>query len=245
MNPWHILALLVLALSQAVMAQDMLPRLHPKLGAAPDLSPAAFARFAELDSLLNVEGQLSLEGTQRLEELYDEIGELWESPCDVVGLGCSWYCGGGPDTVWASSQLAPLDGQRFDADLAHDLSYCTAWAEGVEGPGVGEWLAYGFAADSPRLHTVLVSNGLVTDPLTWRAHGRVQDLLMSENSVPVAILQLADTMDEQSFTLPRMFGRRTDGAPMVLTFTILSVFPGDRQAHTVLTELWFDGSDVH
>jgi hypothetical protein len=245
MNPWRIPAFLVLTLSQALVAQDTLPRLHPKLGAAPDLSPAAFARFAELDSLLNEVDQLSLEGTQRLEELYDDIGELWESPCDVVGLGCSWYCGGGPDTVWASSQLAPLDGQRFDAGLAHDLSYCAAWAEGVAGPGIGEWMAYGFAADSPRLHTVFVSNGLVTDTMTWRAHGRVKELLMSENGVPVAILQLADTREEQSFSLPRMFGRRSDGAPMVLTFSILSVFPGDRHAVTVITELWFDGTDVH
>lgn len=136
------------------------------MGAAPDLSPTAFARFDELDSLLNEEVQLSLEGTQRLEELYDEIGELWDSPYNVVGLGCRWYCGGGPDTVWACSQLTTQDGQRFVAGLAHDLSYCTAWAEGAEGPGIGEWLTYGFAADSPRFHTVLVSNGLVTDPLT-------------------------------------------------------------------------------
>lgn len=245
MNPWSIPAFLVLALSQAVVAQDTLPRLLPKLGAAPDLSPAAFARFAELDSLLNAEGDLDLEGTQRLEELYDEIGELWESPCDVIGVGCSWYCGGGPDTVWASSHLAPLDGQRFDAGLAHDLSYCAAWAEGAEGPGIGEWLAYRFAPASPRLHTVRVVNGLVTDTASWRAHGRVRDLLMAENGVPLTILQLADAMDEQSFTLPRMFGQRTDGAPMVLTFTIRSVHPGDRQAPTVITELWFDGTDVH
>ena len=238
-------ALLVLALSHGISAQDTLPRLRPKLGAVPDLSPTAFDRFAELDSLLNEEGQLSLEGTQRLEELYDEIGELWDSPCDVVGLGCSWYCGGGPDTVWASSQRPPQDGQRFDAGLAHDRSYCTAWAEDAEGPGIGEWLAYGFAADSPRLHTVLVSNGLVTDPAAWRVHGRVKELLMSENGIPVTILQLADSMDEQAFTLPRLFGRRLDGTPMVLTFTIRSVYPGDQQAPTVITELWFDGTDVH
>lgn len=68
---------------------------------------------------------------------------------------------------------------------------------------------------------------------------------MWENGIPVDILQLTDTMDEQAFTLPWVFGRRTDGAPMVLTFAILSVVSGDRQAPTVLTELWFDGPDVH
>jgi hypothetical protein len=245
MNPWCIPAFLIVALSSPVAAQDTLPRIHPKLGHIPDLSPAAFGRFAEFDSLLNTDGGLTVEGTQRLEVLYDEIGEVWESPCDVVGLGCSWYCGGGPDTVWASSQLPPQDGQLFDAGHAHDLSYCTAWAEGVEGPDIGEWLAYRFAPESPRLHTVLIANGQVTDTASWRAHGRVQELLLSENGVPVAILQLADTMADQAFALPRMFGRRTDGAPMVLTFTILSVHPGDRHADTVITEIWFDGTDVH
>lgn len=181
--------------------------------------------------------------------LYDSLslvwGELLETPCDVVEGGCSWYCGGGPDSVWASSTLAPIGTKRYDAEQAHDLDYCAVWSEGVSGNGVGQWLAYRFAPESPRLHTVLVSNGLVQYELAWKNNNRVKRLMVSENGVPVVELQLVDSPDDQAFKLPRLFGQRSDGKPMVLTFTILEVYPGDRFDDTVISEIWFDGTDVH
>jgi hypothetical protein len=32
---------------------------------------------------------------------------------------------------------------------------------------------------------------------------------------------------------------------LLLTFTILEVYPGDQFDDTVITELWFDGIDSH
>jgi hypothetical protein len=32
---------------------------------------------------------------------------------------------------------------------------------------------------------------------------------------------------------------------MDLSFTILEVYPGERFDDTVITEIWFDGTDVH
>jgi hypothetical protein len=236
---------IALALLPGLLAAQEPPRMFPELGATPDLSPARFAAFAAFDSLLEATAPLTAEGQALLARYVDEIGEEWESPCDVVGMGCSWYCGGGPDTVLASSSLPPEGTRRYDAVQAHDLDHCTAWSEGAGGPGIGERLIYRFAPDSPRLHTVCVSNGLVRSPELWRAYNRVKRLRMEENGAAVAELELADTMDDQCFKLPRLFGRRTDGRPMELTFTILEVYAGERFDDTVITELWFDGIDVH
>lgn len=192
-------------------------------------------------------GSLPLDSDRK--EVYDSLsaewGELLETPCDVIDGGCSWYCGGGPDSVWASSTLIPSGTKTYDAFHARDLDYCSAWSEGAIGNGVGQWLAYRFVPESPRLHTILISNGLVRNEKTWKNNNRVKRLLVSENGCAVAELLLEDSRDDQAFKLPRLFGRRSDSRPMILTFTILEVYPGDHYDDTVITEIWFDGTDVH
>ncbi|MBK8614916.1 MAG: hypothetical protein IPN85_15975 [Flavobacteriales bacterium] len=225
-------------------AQDQ-PVLQPVLEAGPDLSLERYAAFAEFDSLLNAATPLSPTGKTRLDMLYLEIGETLESPCDLVGGGCSWYCGGGPDTVWASSCLAASKERSYAAMNAHDLDACTVWCEGVAGPGVGEQLVYRFAPESPRLHTILVVNGLTRERSLWQANNRVRVLDVAENGVLLYTLALTDTMDIQRFKLPALLGKREDGLPLELSFTIRSVYPGNRHDDTVITEIYFDGTDVH
>lgn len=224
-------------------AQEPIPVLRPGPGATADLSQARFAEFAEFDSLLNTEGALSPLGQQRLAWLYANIGETKESPCDIIGMECSWYCGGGPDSVWASSALGPMG--ENTASNAHDLDYCTAWSEGVPGPGIGERLTYRFAPDSPRISAIIVVNGLVRDSAQWEAHHRVRRLRVSENGKPLVELDLLDDPAEQVFKLPQLLGRRSDGLPLVLQFTILATHPGGDPETTSITEIFFDGTDVH
>jgi hypothetical protein len=242
----RILAATLIGCTLCTAVQAQVPELRPASVNAPvDLSPQHRARF---DRYLGV-----LEGTIRplpgeramFDSMYVTYGEVWESPCDVVGLGCSWYCGGGPDTVWASSTLPSQGDHRYDAWNAHDLDRCTAWSEAIPGPGLGERLTYRFAPDSPRLHTVIVSNGLVTDSSAWRANNRVARLRVAANGTALYDLLLEDTMGDQQFKLPELLGRRADGSPLLLTFTIIAVYPGDRFDDTVISELWFDGTDVH
>ena len=229
----------------ALRAQEAIVPLQPVLESTPDLSPGLFALYAWYDSVLTVQVELQDDKRALYDPLYYTWGETYLGPCDILGLGCSWYCGGGPDSVWASSTLEPTKGHSYGPQHAHDLDHCTAWCEGVDGAGIGESLTYHFAKDSPRLHTIKISNGLVTNEASWRANNRVKRLGVSENGVPRAELNLVDTMGDQHFKLPWLLGKRTDGEPMILTFTILEVYRGDRYNDTVITEIWFDGIDVH
>ncbi len=138
------------------------PVLTPRIGNTPDLSPERFAFFAWYNAAMRSDLELTAADQARFDSVYLSMGESFESPCEIIGIGCSWYCGGGPDSVRASSTLAPVGEHGYDALQAQDLDYCTAWCEGVQGPGIGESLTYHFAKDSPRLHTVMIANGLVT-----------------------------------------------------------------------------------
>lgn len=236
---------LLLSFGSVQLAAQKLTIIQPKLSSIPDLSLENQARFAWFQKALTGDVEVDAADSAAFNEMLYTIGETRESPCEVIGMECSWYCGGGPDSVWASSTLAPIGTKKYDAQQAHDLDYCAVWSEGAAGNGVGQWLAYRFAPESPRLHTVLVSNGLVQNAEAWKNNNRVKRLLVSENGVPVVELHLEDSRDDQAFKLPRLFGQRSDGKSMVLTFTILEVYPGDRFEDAVISEIWFDGTDVH
>lgn len=155
---------------------------------------------------------------------------------------CSWYCGGQIDSVTASSALA----DRYAAENAHDFSIVTAWVEGVEGNGEGEYLRYSFPGTCPRITTVLIHNGYVKNWDVWRDNGRVKKLLMYYNDEPYAILNLQDTMGLQSFDVGVLGYEDKDSAPAwSIKFEILEVYPGKKYEDTAITEIYFDGIDVH
>lgn len=155
---------------------------------------------------------------------------------------CSWYCGGQIDSVTASSALA----DRYAAEKAHDFSIVTAWVEGVEGNGEGEYIKYAFPGTCPRITTVLIHNGYVKNWDVWRDNGRVKRLLMYYNDEPYAILNLQDTMGLQSFDVGVLGYEDKDSAPAwSIKFEILEVYPGKKYEDTAITEIYFDGIDVH
>ena len=155
---------------------------------------------------------------------------------------CSWYCGGQIDSVTASSVLA----DRYAAEKAHDFSIVTAWVEGVEGNGVGEYLRYSFPGTCPRITTVLIHNGYVKNWEVWYDNARVKRLLMYYNDEPYAILNLQDTMGLQSFDVGVLGYEDKDSAPAwSIKFEILEVYPGKKYEDTAITEIYFDGIDVH
>ena len=155
---------------------------------------------------------------------------------------CSWYCGGQNDSVTASSALA----DRYAAEKAHDFSIVTAWVEGVEGNGEGEYLRYSFPGTCPRITTVLIHNGYVKNWEVWYDNARVKRLLMYYNDEPYAILNLQDTMGLQSFDVGVLGYEDKDSAPAwSIKFEILEVYPGKKYEDTAITEIYFDGIDVH
>lgn len=184
---------------------------------------------------------------------YDQCSENeMKGYWDAVGDECSWYCGGGPDTLWASSALKPQAGISYKAENAHDLSYKNAWVEGVPGYGIGEYLVYRFSATSPRINKIIVANGYVKSEKAWRDNSRVKKLKLYFNNKPIAILNLQDNRNEQIFHFdPIGYSDRENWdalasqPPWTLKFEIMEVYKGDRFDDCAISEIWFDGIDVH
>jgi hypothetical protein len=64
------------------------------------------------------------------------------------------------------------------------------------------------------------------------------------NNKPYAILELADTTAQQSFSIPPT--RSTiKGKDLILTFEIMEVYKGDKYTDVAVSEINFSGLDVH
>ena len=156
-----------------------------------------------------------------------------------------WYDGSCSLSVKASSCLLPSGKSSYQAENAFDTNHDTAWVEGVEGQGVGEFLEYEFSGDCPRITTVRIMNGYVKNHTAWRENSRVRKLKMYYQGKPYAILELQDSRSLQSFDVGKL-GPHDEKAPnWTLRFEILEVYEGEKYEDTVISELYFDGIDVH
>ncbi|MBI3234856.1 MAG: hypothetical protein HYZ42_12620 [Bacteroidetes bacterium] len=203
--------------------------------------------FKKLDSLGENEDH-ALEDKYIYENCYT-VENYW----DILAPGCNWYEGYAGDTVRASSCLKSMKGINYSAGNAGDLSYKTAWIEGAVGYGIGEYLLYRFPPHQPRITKIIVVNGYVKSEKAWRENSRVKRLKVYYNGKPFAILNLADTRREQTFTIqPLGYGDRNNMKKIMankpwwsLKFEIMDVYKGEKYDETAISEIYFDGMDVH
>ena len=170
-----------------------------------------------------------------------DLGEEDSVLGHFYSAACSWYCGGEISKVSSSSALSA----QYKGENAHDFSILNVWAEGVPGNGEGEYLIYTFPGRCPRITTVEILNGYTKTEKAWLDNGRVKRLRMYYNGEPYAILELEDTRRLQSFDVGILGYNDASSPDWTLKFEILDVYPGDKYADTVITELFFDGIDVH
>ncbi len=198
---------------------------------------------------------LTYKSKAQFEALYDRVDSGDESALQVLehdvlyqelySPACSWYCGGEILSVKASSHLAPIGNMTYEAGNAHDFDHERVWAEGVDGLGIGEYLEYEFPGNCPRITTVKIMNGYVKNETVWKDNARVKQLKMYYQGKPYAILDLEDTRNLQYFNVGVLGPYDADAPNWKLRFEILEVYEGEKYEDTVISELYFDGIDVH
>lgn len=225
---------------------DILPY---EIGEPRDLSPEAqLAYQAEWDHFDYLSKQMD---TGKLPSSFDaedqeflrNFDETRSQTISYIGtLGDSWYNAGGPYKLSASSTLAPSPPNSYYPDNAHDFDISTAWIEGAEGYGEGEYIDYFFQANSPPVTEVYLHNGYLKSLTAWKNNSRVKTLKLYVDSKPKAILHLEDSRGVQKFQLGEEL--QSKSGDLVLRFEIVEVYKGDKYADTGFAELEFDGTGV-
>lgn len=236
-------AILVSNIFLSAAAQDSVPVLAPASTFPLDVSVKRQKEIERRDQLY-AKDKLTKQEQKELDSLLEKNDETIASVWDVISGECSWYCGGGNYDVRASSVMPKSKTGNYAAVSANDLSYKTAWVEGKEGEGIGEHLEYFFKNDAPRITSIIISNGYVKSVSAWKNNNRVKKLKLYVNGKPYRILSLKNTMDDQVFEIGTL-GRNKNGKDMILRFEIMEVYKGDKYNDTAITEIYFDGIDVH
>ena len=256
----QLLLLAIFLLFSGILFAQNIKEMYPKIGRSLNFDPKIGDQLEKAYKILDdIEWDFS-KLTAENKKFFKQIGFDYENDeegqyYDVLGPGDSWYNGDGPDSISASSYLKSKDSTiNYLPQNANDLSFKTAWSEGVKGYGVGEYLVYYFKPLAPRITTVIVANGYVKSEKAFRENSRVKKLKMYVRDKPVAILNLKDCRCEQIFEFEpigrwkeyrNLDWKEVEKLPdWTMKFEILEVYPGDKYDDTVISEIYFDGLDV-
>lgn len=152
------------------------------------------------------------------------------------------------EEMTASSCLKANGINRYDAPMVHDYDLKTAWVEGNRGDGIGAWVEYRLTpiqsdASDRAILSLTVFNGYRKTQTAWQENGRVKRLRLAVNGKPYGTILLADTPRYQEVNIGRipLVGQK----PVLLRFTIQSVYPGTKHHDTALTEIGFGGTGIY
>ncbi len=157
------------------------------------------------------------------------------------GVGCSWYCGGGPYKILASSEL---DSIKYKADNVHDFNLFTGWVEGKSDYGIGEYIEFFFKPNSPRVNKIIFYNGYFKNKNLWESNSRIKKAKLYICGKQYAILEFQDINAPQSFSIAPI-NSKTENQDLILKIEILEVYKGSKYSNVIISEINFDGFDVH
>jgi hypothetical protein len=151
------------------------------------------------------------------------------------GICANFNAPAGIDRYCVSSVL-PQDPEvnrfNYGPGCLFDNDPTTAWVEGVDGQGIGEWIVIEF--DGPRLvRDIQIADGYNKDRDLYLKNSRVKEMRIEFSDRQKASVVLKDAGAMQSIALPK-------GQPVAaywVKFTIESVYPGSKFEDTAISEL--------
>jgi len=137
--------------------------------------------------------------------------------------------------ISVSSQLIennrPSDAYR--AGHLADGKDSTCWAEGAEGPGIGEWVQFGF--DAPKTVKALkIIAGYPKTPAVFQANNRVKKIMIVFSDGESQTATLADQKDFQRVLFDR------DKPTRFVKLVIMEVYKGAKYDDTCISEIEFE-----
>lgn len=177
----------------------------------------------------------------------DFMGQIDNRPIEVFP-GCSWYCGGFVSGLSSSSTLTPNKEIIYSAEKAHDFDVTTAWVEGKQDYGIGEFIEYSFDMTTVKEHQlgitkIILANGYKKSKASWEQNSRVKKIKMYVDGHPYAFLELLDSFEFQTIEIGKIM--LPQQSLMKFKFEIIEVYPGTKYKDTAISELLFDGVGVH
>lgn len=134
-------------------------------------------------------------------------------------------------TASASSIRLAVQANTYYASNAIDGKRATAWIEGVDGVGIGEWIRFDFDREIT-LHRILWQPGYFKSPMIWNQNNRLASVTAEFSDGTSRELTFADRMESQKIDVGAVRTRW-------VRFVIKSVHYGS-DPDTALSEVAFE-----
>jgi hypothetical protein len=134
-------------------------------------------------------------------------------------------------TASASSVRMAVQSNTYYASNAIDGKRSTAWIEGVDGPGLGEWLRFDFDREI-NLHRILIQPGYFKSSEIWAGNNRLESVTAFFSDGSSRELTFANRMDSQKIDVGAIKTRW-------VRFVIKSVYYGT-DPDTAISEVAFE-----
>jgi hypothetical protein len=134
-------------------------------------------------------------------------------------------------TASASSVRLAVQANTYYPANAIDGKRSTAWIEGVDGPGLGEWIRFDFDREI-NLHRILIQPGYFKSPQIWAENNRIQTLTAFFSDGTSRDLTFTDRMDSQKVDIGSVKTKW-------VKFVIKSVYYGT-DPDTAISEIAFE-----
>lgn len=190
-----------------------------------------------------ISGDLDYEALNVKDKALIDSFEMGSGPL-TEGPGCSWYCGGQMYKVTSNSYLKEQGNISYKPDNIHDFDLMTAWVPDTRNGVIGQKVNFHFNPLSPRVNEIIIYNGYIKNYDLFKANSRVKKIKLYINSAYYATLELADTTAQQSFKIEPIRST-TKQKDLILTFEILEIYKGDKYIDVAISEINFNGIDVH
>ncbi len=201
---------------------------------SPDPNLAANAKKQQQAKKLQIPEELEYITAESMKVMGSEEEDLYTS-CSFPGfnLRCSSAKKADGDTL-------------FRIDNIGDNNRQTAWVEGAEGYGKGEYFEFDFIFDDTLTRCkyycdyFTILNGYQKNGYNFYAYSRVKRFKVYIDGVPLCYLDLQDIPGMQFFSLP-YFKYLGKNGKATLRFEIVEVYPGNKEKkkETAITELFF------
>jgi hypothetical protein len=134
-----------------------------------------------------------------------------------------------PTAATASSYLKATESNSYRATNLLDGDLTTAWNEGAEGVGLGEWVRFEFSQQT-ELARLEIANGYQKDDERFAGNPRVKTIRIEYSTGTSQLVDLLDIKEFQTINTTRT-------AVEWLKLTIVSVYPGEEWEDTALSEV--------
>ncbi len=158
-----------------------------------------------------------------------------------------------PTKIEASSCLKSTNAITYQAanmyDIKIDSPYTnTAWVEGVKGYGIGEKISFTIESIFPKdggeegslTADLTLVNGYAKNKSIWEANSRVKQFKVYRNKKIIAIVNLLDSPNVQSFSLGDSVYKNRLTVGEKIDFVITKVYKGKKYKDTAITFFSFD-----